>query len=104
MGRRQAPGWTNNQLAMILATRAHTVARWRTGERYPDVRALLRIELLLGWPAAEQIVLIPPVGNDLRYAMVLNEVLKEWMIANPRAVPATELRSGTPRTGPRRVV
>jgi transcriptional regulator with XRE-family HTH domain len=90
-GRVAAQGWSNYQLARILSVRAPTVGRWRNGLLYPSVSSMKKIEAIFGWPAAEQIDLIPLTGNDIRWSMVFNEVLKEWMIANPRTVAVDEL-------------
>lgn len=107
-GRRAAQGWSNYQLSRILCIRPTMMGRWRAGEAYPDVRALKKIEAVFGWPAAEQIDLIPMGDLDPRWAMVFNEVLREWMIANPRTLPAGQLqplvKSRTPGGGrPRKV-
>jgi transcriptional regulator with XRE-family HTH domain len=90
-GRRAAPGWTNYQLSVILSLRPSTVSRWRSGTQYPDIGGLKKIEAVFGWPAREQIDLIPMSGYDLRWSLVFNEVLREWMIANPRTVSVDEL-------------
>jgi hypothetical protein len=90
-GRKAAPGWTNYQLGLIVGVRSTTISRWRNGLLYPDVAGLKKIEAIFGWRAAEQIDLVPLAGKDLRWSMVFNEVLKEWMIANPRTVSVDDL-------------
>lgn len=90
-GRQTAPGWTNWQLCRIFSVRAQTIGRWRNGLQYPDVSGLKKIEIVMGWPASEQIDLIPLGEVDLRWSMVFNEVLKEWMIANPREIATDDL-------------
>lgn len=90
-GRAAAQGWTNYQLAKILGVRAPTVSRLRNGLLYPNVSQMKKIEMIFGWSAAEQIDLMPLTGQDLRWSMVFNEILKEWMIANPRTVSVDDL-------------
>jgi transcriptional regulator with XRE-family HTH domain len=105
-GRRAAEGWTDYQIAIILGVQAPTFGRWRSGLRYPDVRMLKKMEAVFGWPAAEQIDLIPLSGYDLRWSMKFTPILNEWKMANPRTVSVKELRalhpirSGRPRSGP----
>lgn len=92
-GRKAAPGWTDYQLSLIMGVNAPSLGRWRAGLRYPEVRMLKKIELIFGWPAREQIDLIPATGYDLRWSMKFTQILNEWKIANPRTVSVKELRS-----------
>lgn len=64
---RASPGWSHYYVADQLNTKVGNVTRWLNGDRYPDVRAIVRIEEIWGWPATEQIVLIPARGYDPRY-------------------------------------
>lgn len=86
------PGWSNTQLAMILNIRPQTMGRWRNGLKYPDLGGLKKIEQIFGWPASEQIDLIPMGDPDLRWSMLFNKVLNEWIEANPRDLPMDELK------------
>lgn len=65
--KRFSPGWTHHYVADRLGTKTINVTRWLNGERYPDVRAIVRIAEIWGWPATEQIVLVPAKGYDSRY-------------------------------------
>lgn len=67
------------------------MGRWRNGMTYPDVPGLKKIEAIFGWPAREQIDLIPLTDRDVRWSMVFNRILSEWMDANPRTAAEDEL-------------
>jgi transcriptional regulator with XRE-family HTH domain len=86
-------GWNDGQLAVLVGVTPAAFARWRAGLRYPEVRMLKKIEAIFGWPAAEQIELIPMSGHDLTWSMKFTQILNEWKAANPRTVPVKELRS-----------
>lgn len=92
-GRKRADGWTEYQLAIILGVTGPAFTRWRAGLRYPGVRMLKKIELVFGWPAREQIELIPLNGYDLSWSMKFNQVLNEWKAANPRTQSVDELKA-----------
>lgn len=92
---RRAVGWSNYQLSMLVGVARPTVSRWKNGLAYPDIRTIKKIEKVFGWPAPEQIELIPMVGYDLAWSMVFNQVLNEWMEATPRDLPADEIRQAT---------
>jgi len=68
-------GWTQASVAELLNTRASTVSRWLDGQRYPESRTMLRIEKLTGWPAAEQICLLPLDGYDQAYGAAFRAAL-----------------------------
>lgn len=80
--------WTVSMIAIILGTTARAMYRYLSGERYPEVRMMKRFEELFGWPATEQVALVPWAGYDLRYSMVLRMVMEDWKHNNPR----TEVR------------
>lgn len=85
--------WTTSMVATVLGTNAKTLARWLHGERYPEVRMMKRIEQLFDWDCAEQVKLIPMYGYDMRYSMVLQMVMDDWKLNNPRTLPSGQLRS-----------
>jgi hypothetical protein len=84
--------WTTSQISVILGCTGRAMWRYLSGERYPEVRMMKRFEALFGWPARDQIELIPVAGYDLRYSMVLREVIEDWKHNNPRTQPSGELR------------
>ena len=43
-GRPRATTWTQSMLAMLLGTRQEHLGRWLSGQRYPELRAMQRIE------------------------------------------------------------
>lgn len=90
--------WNYNMLAVLLGTTGQTFGRYMNGLAYPSVEIMKKFEVLFGWPASQQIDLIPPFGEemDLRYATVMRSVVNEWAVANPRTVPAAALRSVFP--------
>lgn len=70
-------GWTHSWIATVLGIRVSNVTRWLAGVRYPESRTMLRIEKQWGWPAAEQIALLPLEGYDDAYATAFRAVLDE---------------------------
>lgn len=93
-GELRTPGgaWTVSQLSVLLGTTARAMYRYLSGERYPEVRMMKRFEALFGWPAVEQVQLVPVAGYDLRYSMVLRQVMDDWTYNNPRTQTSRELR------------
>jgi hypothetical protein len=73
--RLMTPGWTHAFVADHLGIRTPTFTRYLNGTRYPEVRAMLRIERLLRWKASSQIRLVPAEGYDMRYAIAFREKL-----------------------------
>lgn len=73
--RRGAGGWTHAYAGERVGVKSHAMSRWLNGTRYPEVRAMLRLEKLTGWPATEQIVLVPLEGYDERYGTALRAAL-----------------------------
>lgn len=69
--------WTMVQAAYVLNCTVVTMFRYLNGTRYPEVRMMRRIERIFGWPATDQIQLIPYEGYDLTYGMVLRQVMEE---------------------------
>lgn len=99
-GARPGPGphksfdWSYAQLAAIMGSSSASLSRYLTGTQYPqNLRTLQNIERTFGWLVVEQVQLIPHSGHDMRYAMVLRQVLNEWAEANPRTVHSEELRA-----------
>lgn len=90
---RKGGEWTNVMLAVVLGTNAKTLGHYLNGERYPEVRMMLRFERLFHWDIAEQVKLVPLVGYDLRYSMVLRMVVEDWKHNNPRTQRRQELKS-----------
>lgn len=103
---RRAVGWSNYQLSRILGVARPTMSRWRNAVLYPDVRGLKKIEKIFGWPAADQIDLIPLSGYDMRWSLVFNQIINEWREANPREVSVNDLgtEARTRRLDPSRPV
>ena len=97
MYERTPPGqWNITMLATILGTSGVAMGRYLNGERYPEVKMIKKLEILLGWKAQDQMDLIPLAGQDLRYSMKLRQELEEWKGQNPRTVPAARLVSRFP--------
>ena len=90
---RRATGWSDYQLSRVLGCARPTVTRWRNAVLYPDIRTIKKIEKVFGWPAAQQIDLIPMTGYDMRWSLVFNEILKEWTDATPRDTPVDDLEN-----------
>lgn len=90
--------WTTSMVAVVLGTNKETLGRWLNGLRYPEVRMMKRIEHLFNWDCAEQVKLIPMLGYDLRYSMVLRQVMEDWKVNNPRTLPSGKLRSAFPES------
>ena len=102
------PGrWGQHQFAALLGTSGPAWGRYLSGQSYPTLQMMQKIEIVLGWPVRDQVELIPrfwegpvqgsgrvPTGDptDLRYAMKLKQVVNEWADANPRTVRSTEIR------------
>jgi transcriptional regulator with XRE-family HTH domain len=109
-------------LAMLFGLSMPALSRYLHGQAYPTLQSIQKFEAVLGWPASEQVQLIPPywewpVQNggpgggtrgeptDYRYSMKLRQVIQEWADANPRTTPGVEIRqhpnipsrAGTPR-------
>lgn len=75
-GSRRKPGtWTATYVATDMNVGVPSVTRWVSGTRYPEVRTMLRIERMYGWPAVEQITLVPIEGYDDRYGAAFRAVL-----------------------------
>ena len=75
--RKLPPSWTMKSAAYVLNCTVVTLFRYLNGTRYPKVAMMRRIEVIFGWPAADQLQLIPLHGTDLTYGMVLREVFIE---------------------------
>jgi len=98
-----SPEWTTEQIARILGMHNVVLGRFINGVGYPEVQTMKKFEYLFGWPCSEQIDLIPFLGattgrqkKDLRYSMVLRQVIEDWKHNNPRTTPAAELQSLVP--------
>jgi len=89
---RQGGEWTASMIATLLGTNKRSFMHYLTAERYPEVRIMKRIELLFGWPASEQVALVPLAGYDMRYAMVLKQVMEDWKYNNPRTTLRQDLK------------
>lgn len=68
-------GWTHSYIGERVGVTPHTVTRWLSATRYPEVRAMLRIEKLTGWKATKQITMVPLQGYDDRYSTALRAAL-----------------------------
>jgi hypothetical protein len=115
--------WGINMFGMLFGLSGQALARYLNGQSYPTLQTIQKFDVVLGWPAAEQVQLIPPYWEwpiqnggpgpgsrgeptDYRYGMKLRQVLQEWGDANPRTVRSNEVRqhpnipsrAGTPRT------
>jgi hypothetical protein len=98
-GRPKSETWTLSMLAMLVGVRSPQMGRWLSGQRYPDLKALQRIEKIFEWPVREQVDLIPHEGYDTRYGMVLWQHISDWMLDHPEIPPATEVRSEAGHSG-----
>lgn len=81
--------------AWRLGVQSISIYRYVTGQQYPMLPIIRRIEEEFDWSVEEQIRLIPDAGNDLGYGMVLAEVMKEHFAESiddpnfpPRQLPA----------------
>lgn len=83
--------WTNYSLSRILNIRPSDLSRMRNGQQNPNISHLKKLEAVLGWPASEQIDLLPLEGLDPRWSMAFSVILNEWMEANPRETPVDDL-------------
>lgn len=83
-------GWTHAMVAKRLSAQPPSVTKWLLGIRYPDTRMLLRIERIFGWPAAEQIVLIPEEGFNDEWATAFRAVVDRHY---PLKEPVTKITS-----------
>jgi transcriptional regulator with XRE-family HTH domain len=63
--------------AQLLGTNTTAVQAYVQGRRYPTVSMMHRIANRLGWPAAEQIQLIPEDDRNPEYGEYLTMVLEE---------------------------
>jgi hypothetical protein len=104
------PGqWSQQMLAALFGLSAPAYGRYINALSYPTLQTMQKFEVVLGWPVAEQVQLIPPYWEwpvqdftrnktrdtqprDLRYSMVLRKVVREWAAANPRTELGNEIR------------
>lgn len=63
--------------AQRLGVDPMTVYRYVSGDRYPSLPVVRRIEETFGWSITEQVRLMPDEGKNPGYGIVLAEVLKE---------------------------
>jgi len=101
-GRPRASTWTQSMLAMLVGTRQEHLGRWLSGQRYPELRAMQRIEQIFEWPVVEQVQLIPHEGYDSRYGMVLRQHINDWVQDHPEVPEARSVRSIAGHSGRRR--
>jgi transcriptional regulator with XRE-family HTH domain len=64
--------------AELLGVEPYSIYRYVSGQRYPALPTIRRIEEVFSWSISDQVRLIPDVGNDHGYGLVLGEVLKEY--------------------------
>lgn len=103
------PQWGNTHLAYLLGTTNVMVGRYLNGLSYPTLQMMQKFEVVFGWPVTEQVEFIPYFWHwpeqreggmggrqqdptDLRYAMKLEQIIREWTEANPRTLPIQEIR------------
>lgn len=69
-GRDPSPaGATNPEVGKRIGLSYSAVSRIRSGDRYPSLAVMRKIDKAYGWPLAEQLELIPEGGTrDMRYA------------------------------------
>lgn len=86
--------WGQHQLAALLGIAEQRLGRPLAGLEYPSLHTMQKFEVVFGWPVSEQVALIPYLWEepDLRYAMVLRQVINDWKANNPRTVRSTEVR------------
>lgn len=96
--RTDMPHWNTDHLAAILGLSGQALGRLLNGVRYPSLDTVKKFELIFGWKATEQVDLIRAKWEepDLRYGMVLHQVIEEWKRDNPRTLPAADLRCLVP--------
>lgn len=95
--------WSLSMMARLLGVNHNSLSSWVSGEQYPGTKNLKKLEAVLGWPASEQIDLIPLEGRDMRYSMKFRQVLGEWKEANPRTISAGEITNVAPSHAKKRV-
>lgn len=88
--------WNQSMIGKILGTSGVVMGRYLSGDRYPEVSMIKKLEVLLGWKGQDQLDLIPLTGKDLRYSTRLRKELEEWKDQNPRTVPSADLVSRFP--------
>lgn len=101
------PYWGQTHLAYLLGTSNVMVGRYLNGLSYPTLQMMQKFEVVFGWPVTEQVPHIPYYwewpdqafggrpqqdATDLRYAMKLEQIIREWTEANPRTQPLQEIR------------
>jgi hypothetical protein len=101
------PQWGNTHLAYLLGTSNVMVGRYQNGLCYPTLQMMQKFEIVFGWPLADQVQYIPyywhwpeqsragvPQADptDLRFAMKLGQIIREWTEANPRTLPLDQIR------------
>lgn len=103
------PGqWSQSTLASLLGLTGQAYGRYLNAQSYPTLQTIQKFEAVFGWPASEQVQLIPPywtwpnqsTGNgrkrgepaDLRYSMMLRKIVREWCDANPRVGLSVDIR------------
>lgn len=96
-------------LAALFGLSAPAYGRYINALSYPTLQTMQKFEVVMGWPVAEQVQLIPPYWEwpeqdasrnkgrvieprDLRYSMVLRKVVREWAAANPRTELSSNIR------------
>lgn len=100
--------WSDALLATLFGLGGPALGRYQNGLSYPTLQVIQKFDIVLGWSGAEQYALIPPYWEwplqanghgqkqgepvDMRYAMKLRQVIKEWAEANPRTILASEVR------------
>jgi hypothetical protein len=75
--RKMTRQWDMTNVAYVLNCGKTTVFRYLNGSRYPELRMMRKIEHVFGWPASEQVKLIPLAGYDAVYGLVFRQVLDE---------------------------
>lgn len=99
--------WGQKHIAILLGVTSASWSKVLNGQVYPArLQTLQKIETVFGWPVSEQVQLIPPYWEwpeqantgkpsgepvDLRYAIKLSRVVREWSEANPRTENARDL-------------
>jgi transcriptional regulator with XRE-family HTH domain len=69
--------WRTEDVAAQLGTTKASIGRYLTGERYPTLKVMRKIEREFGWKVINQIDLMPDEGHDQLYGMALLQILNE---------------------------
>ena len=71
--------WRYADIATQLDANGQVVGFWLTGDKYPLLAFMRKIEKVLGWKTADQIMTLPvDGGRDMVYAETLRQYVDAW--------------------------